>query len=132
LDVFSLRRLLHSGAFALVAATAQAADLVMVEQPGCVYCAEWNATLGPIYPKTPEGAFAPLQRVQKAALNESGIAFARPVVYTPTFVLVEDGAEIGRIEGYPGEDFFWAMLGLMLAAKTDYDPDRGAGGDELN
>lgn len=104
----------------------------MVEQPGCMYCAEWHAALGPIYPKTPEGAFAPLRLVQKAALNESGIAFARPVVYTPTFVLVEDGAEIGRIEGYPGEDFFWAMLGLMLQAKTDYDPRDGGARDELN
>ena len=104
----------------------------MVEQPGCTYCAEWHAVIGPIYPKTPEGAFAPLRLVQKAELNESGIAFARPVVYTPTFVLVEEGAEIGRIEGYPGEDFFWAMLGLMLAAKTDYDPVQRPGGDEVN
>ena len=34
--------------------------------------------------------------------------------FTPTFVLVEDGKEIGRIEGYPGEDFFWPMLGALL------------------
>lgn len=126
MHVFSLRRLLATGAFALAAATvtaADAAELVMVEQPGCTYCAEWHAVLGPIYPRTPEGAFAPLRRVQKAALNESGIAFDRPVVYTPTFVLIEDEAEIGRIEGYPGEDFFWAMLGLMLRGKAGYAPD---------
>lgn len=128
LDGFSPFRLLVSGAFALLTYAAEAADLVMVEQPGCVYCAEWNATLGPIYPKTSEGAYAPLVRLQKAALNESGIAFTRPVIYTPTFVLVEDGAELGRIEGYPGEDFFWAMLGLMLQAKTDYVPGAGADG----
>jgi hypothetical protein len=27
---------------------------------------------------------------------------------------VEDGREIGRIRGYPGEDFFWGLLGEMI------------------
>jgi hypothetical protein len=30
--------------------------------------------------------------------------------YTPTFVLAENGKEVGRIEGYPGEDYFWPRL----------------------
>jgi hypothetical protein len=34
--------------------------------------------------------------------------------YTPTFVVVQDGTEVGRIEGYPGEDFFWGLLGRIL------------------
>lgn len=37
-----------------------------------------------------------------------------PVIYTPTFVLVEHDSEIGRIEGYPGEDFFWSLLERLL------------------
>ncbi len=32
------------------------------------------------------------------------------MLFTPTFVLFDDGREIGRIEGYPGEDFFWGLL----------------------
>jgi hypothetical protein len=36
-------------------------------------------------------------------------------VFTPTFVLVEDGTEAGRIEGYPGEDFFWPLLAKLIA-----------------
>ena len=34
--------------------------------------------------------------------------------FTPTFVLVRDGQEIDRIEGYPGQDFFWSLLAMML------------------
>lgn len=30
--------------------------------------------------------------------------------YTPTFVLIDGGREVGRIEGYPGEAFFWGLL----------------------
>jgi hypothetical protein len=26
-----------------------------------------------------------------------------------------DGVEAGRIEGYPGEDFFWPLLADMIA-----------------
>jgi hypothetical protein len=27
---------------------------------------------------------------------------------------VENGKEVGRIRGYPGEDFFWGLLQLLL------------------
>ena len=37
-----------------------------------------------------------------------------PIRYTPTFVLIEDGKEIGRIEGYPGDEFFWVRLENLL------------------
>ena len=109
-------------AFAGMISAVQAADLVMVEEPGCVWCAQWEHDLGAIYPKTPEGKFAPLQHVQIRDTRKDTLGFAltRPVSFTPTFVLVEDGAEIGRIEGYPGEDFFWGLLEQMLINTTDY------------
>ena len=43
----------------------------------------------------------------------------------PTFVLVEDGRELGRIEGYPGEDFFWGLLGKLLE-KLPQNADQAA------
>jgi len=104
--------------FALPAVPSAAAEaelrLVMVEQPGCSYCLRWHDEIGPIYPKTPEGAAAPLERVLLQAPLPEGIDFEAPAVFTPTFVLVRNGTEIGRIEGYPGEDFFWGLLGRML------------------
>jgi hypothetical protein len=33
---------------------------------------------------------------------------------TPTFVLVHEGEEVGRLRGYPGDEFFWGLLGGML------------------
>ncbi len=38
-----------------------------------------------------------------------------PILYTPTFVLVAGGREIGRIEGYAGEHFFWGQLERLVA-----------------
>lgn len=88
--------------------------LVMIEQPGCHYCARWDAQIAPIYPRTAEGRAAPLIRLRLRAPLPAGMVFDRPAVFTPTFVLIENGRERGRIEGYPGEDFFWGLLGQML------------------
>lgn len=89
-------------------------QLLMFEEPGCVWCARWNADVGGEYPITPEGQAAPLVRLQlRDPLPDDLTLISRPR-YTPTFVVVRDGTEIGRIEGYPGEDFFWGLLGRIL------------------
>ena len=101
--------------------------LVMVEQPGCSYCARWNAEVAPEYPLTPEGRFAPLRRVDLRALP-GDLSFASRPVYTPTFVLMDDGVEVGRLEGYPGEDFFWGLLGRLLSRGDAAWATQGADG----
>lgn len=98
---------------ALAAGALQAAELVMVEEAGCPWCARWDEEIGVIYDKTEEGRRAPLRRVDIHALPDDLRLASRPQ-FTPTFVLVEDGVEIGRIEGHPGEDFFWPLLSRLL------------------
>ncbi len=88
--------------------------LVMVEEKGCIWCARWNTEIAPIYPKTPEGQAAPLRRIDIKSPLPDDLIFARSLYFTPTFVLVVDGKEASRIEGYPGEDFFWGLLERML------------------
>lgn len=88
--------------------------LIMVEEDGCMWCARWNEEVSAIYPKTPEGKAAPLERIDIRAPRPEDLTFARPLFFTPTFVLVIDRVEASRIEGYPGEDFFWGLLKQML------------------
>ena len=99
--------------------------LVMVEQPGCIYCERWDAEIGPAYPKTDEGQFAPLIRADLRKGPPDGITYARRVLFTPTFVLIDDGQEQARIEGYPGEDFFWPLLTQLLEENTGFVPAIG-------
>ena len=105
----------------LVAMPARAAELVMLEEVGCPWCEEWNERIGPIYPKTEEGRRAPLRRVDIHDPLPDDLAWMVPGNYTPTFVLVDDGREIGRIRGYPGEDFFWGLLGEIME-RLDSEP----------
>jgi len=88
--------------------------LLMAEEPGCVWCAAWNRELGHIYDKTGEGAAAPLRRFDITNPIPEDIVLSRAINFTPTFVLLIDGTEVSRLEGYPGEDFFWGLLGMML------------------
>lgn len=98
----------------LQTAAAHAAQLLMFEEKHCSYCERWEAEIGVMFHKTEESRRAPLERVDIHGARPEGITLASDVHYTPTFVLVSDGREIDRIEGYPGEDFFWAMLARML------------------
>ncbi|MCG3266617.1 hypothetical protein Yoon_02645 [Yoonia sp. I 8.24] len=90
------------------------ATLVMAEEPGCMWCARWHNEIGPIYPKTSEGQAAPLRRINILEATPDDITLERRVNFTPTFILLVDGVEQSRIEGYPEEDFFWGLLGMML------------------
>lgn len=97
-----------------LARMAHAAELVMFREDGCPYCAEWEREVGGIYPLTPEAARAPLRRIDMDTQRPPGLELDGGIRYTPTFVLVDGGREIGRITGYPGEASFWALLGEML------------------
>lgn len=83
----------------------------MIEEDGCAYCRRWHAEVGPGYPLSSEGKAAPL--VVRDRFDPQIRAFGR-VVYTPTFILIENGEERGRILGYPGADFFWTMIGDLI------------------
>jgi thioredoxin-related protein len=108
----------------LVGTMAQATELVMVEQAGCEWCARWNHEIAPAYPNSSEGKFAPLRRVDLRAMPDD-LVTVRRVTFTPTFLIVQNGKEITRLEGYPGEDFFWPVLNKLLTENTTYREDKG-------
>lgn len=97
------------------AGLAQGAELVMFDDPACVYCKRWLAEIGPGYPHTEEGQRAPLRRVYIRDQARSGLKLNAAVNATPTFVLADDeGLEVGRLTGYPGADYFYPLLGELL------------------
>jgi hypothetical protein len=93
---------------------AQAAELIMFEQKGCVWCEKFNREVAPAYARTGEGQRAPLRRVDIGAPLPGDLAFVRRERFTPVFVLVDQGREFGRIRGYPGDTFFWGLLANMI------------------
>ena len=114
-----------AGAAASTAGTAMAqsgrgnVELVMFDDPGCPYCRQWHREVGAAYRNSPEGRRAPLRQVMLRSGTPSDLKLVSPVRASPTFVLVLDGREVGRLLGYGGADFFWGQLeGLMKKLKA--------------
>jgi cytochrome c551/c552 len=103
-------------------ALSRAAELVMFEQGGCVWCAWWNREVGPVYDKTAEAKVLTLRRIDIGQQTAAGVTLAAPVIYTPTFVVVDNGREIGRITGFINNEAFWGLLDT-LAAKLERPPE---------
>ena len=113
LTIAALLSLLMSVFVAVSMARADAV-LLMVEEKWCEWCEQWNSDIGGIYAKTEEGKQAPLRRTDIHDPMPADVELKSRVHYTPTFILLSKGKEIGRIEGYPGEDFFWGLLQQLL------------------
>lgn len=88
--------------------------LMMVDQEGCVYCAAWDAEIGPGFGQSAEGKAAPLLRVDIDGPWPDGIVLDRRPSLTPTFILLRRGVELGRVEGYVGDTYFYPVLAEMM------------------
>lgn len=87
------------------------AVLVMIGDPGCPYCARFEREAAPGYRASEDGQLAPLVRRDR---HDTDVAFIPRIVYSPTFVMLVRGREVGRIVGYGGADLFWMQVaGLM-------------------
>ena len=110
-------------ALTLLASPAQSAELVLFEFDGCLWCEQWKSDVGPYYHDTAEGQAAPLRVVDLFDKRPKHLRRIRPVRATPTFVLVDEGRELGRITGYTGAREFWIDFRKMLdGIKPDTRP----------
>jgi hypothetical protein len=114
LEFLSRIALIGATLIALGAVDARAAELVMFEQAGCVWCETFDREIAPVYGKTDEGRRAPLRRIDIMRKTPQDLSFVEVERLTPLFVLIDNGREIGRIRGYPGEDNFWGLLGALI------------------
>jgi hypothetical protein len=105
----------------VLASAPNAAELVIFRRDGCPYCAAWEREIGTIYPLTGIAGRTPLRIVDLDLGSDAEVHTLSPIIYTPTFVLADEGEELGRIEGYAGDAFFWGQLDQLL---QKLQPDR--------
>jgi thioredoxin-related protein len=104
---------LLAAAFVFGTAQVSAAELIMYRRDGCPYCAAWDRQVGTGYSNSELGKVAPIRMIDIHA-TQPHIELKSPIIYTPTFVLIHDGREIGRIEGFSTNDFFYGMLTRLV------------------
>jgi len=90
------------------------AQLLMIEETNCPYCKRFNDEIAPAYPNTTEGKLAPLKRINLDDGWPDALSHINSESLTPTFILLQDNREVGRLHGYQGDEFFWFLLGELL------------------
>ena len=89
-------------------------QLLVAHDAACGDFARWQREIGPGYGASAAGRAAPLLEVAMDGPWPDGLALASRPRQTPTFILVDDGREIGRIEGYGDAAGFQARLTRLL------------------
>lgn len=95
--------------------TAQPQRLLMVGRDGCIHCRAWHAQIGPGYADSAAGKAAPLLIVDMDGPWPDGLVLARRPFVTPTFILLNGGVEVARVEGYALPERFYPAINDMLA-----------------
>ena len=89
--------------------------LIMVTSDYCPSCQAWELDVGKVYDKSPYATTLPLTRVEIGSKMPGGVTFEKPVVGTPTFLIIHNGQEIGRQNGYIDAEMFWWWLSEYTA-----------------
>ena len=100
----------------LVASTSYAADktaafeLVFVTSDHCPFCMAWEKEVGRSYDRSPYAKQAPLRRVDLQEIDTLLPDLKPKVIGTPTFLIMDEKIEIGRIQGFSSSEmFYWAL-----------------------
>ena len=100
----------------------RAMDLIMFESPSCGTCKLFKREVLPIYAASPAGQVFPLWVVEMG--SKLSFRINQPVTFTPTFVWVDNGVEVGRFSGYFGKAQFFNIVNRAANAQNHKNPGR--------
>jgi len=112
----TLRQLLIGASLVLFSFQASAMELVMIEQTICPFCKQFDDEVK--YSESETAKALPLRRIKLSDPWPQDLANISHDKLTPTFILVDNGKELGRLRGYPGKEGFWALLEKLMDGKN--------------
>ena len=99
----------------LVKAADSRGQLVMITSSHCPWCEAFEDDVGKGYDLTEEALVYPLRRHDFYKAMPDDLAHLTPATMTPTFIVMHNGVEVGRIIGYPGAELFWWRISEFTA-----------------
>lgn len=89
-------------------------ELVVFEHPDCTYCPIFRSRVVPRYQQSAHAAEVPLRFVDVTGAEADRLALNAPIRMVPTTVVMKDGREVDRIDGYWGTDNFLKMVAYII------------------
>jgi thioredoxin-related protein len=98
-----------------VPATAETMELVVMEAPGCVYCTLFRRDVLPSYTASQQAKDLPIRFVDLNDEAANALGLDGPIDVVPTFVVMKNNHEVGRIPGYMGPEFFFHSINHIIS-----------------
>jgi len=95
--------------------TGSALELVVLEAPGCTYCGLFRRDVLPSYQASERAKDMPIRFVDINDKAADALGLDAPIDIVPTFVVLKNNHEVGRIPGYTGPEFFFHTINNLLA-----------------
>ncbi|MDX2258463.1 MAG: hypothetical protein NW205_06045 [Hyphomicrobiaceae bacterium] len=92
-------------------------ELVVLEMPGCIYCGIFRRDVLPAYKASLRAGELPIRFIDINDRAAGDIGLAAPVDIIPTFVILENNEELGRIPGYVGPETFFHAVNHILSRR---------------
>ncbi len=89
-------------------------SLVVMEAPGCDYCEVFRRDVLPAYEASPRAKEMPVRFVDINDEAANLLGLDSPVDVVPTFVVLKNNKEIGRIPGYTDSEYFFHHINYLL------------------
>jgi hypothetical protein len=85
-------------------------EVIVFEIGGCKYCVAFRDNLGARYLSSTTNKAAPLRYVDIGQLDPTNFQLRADITTVPTIVVLQDGREVDRVEGYPLRDVLFEMV----------------------
>jgi len=85
-------------------------EVVVFETSNCLLCRLFRRDVAPRYARSRRHRMAPLRYIDVNPRRPPHPGLSEPLAMLPTAVIMKDGAEIARIEGYTGPELFFQMM----------------------
>ena len=95
---------------------ADSLELVVIEADGCIFCEIFRSDVLPAYEASEHGKQMPVKFVDINDMDTTHLEFKGAVDIVPTFIVVKDRREVGRISGYVGSENFFHSINYLLAS----------------
>lgn len=85
-------------------------EVIVFEIGGCKYCSAFRDNLAARYLASTTNQAAPMRFVDVGRLDPQSFHLRSDINTVPTIVLMQDGREIDRVEGYPLPEMLFGMV----------------------
>ena len=90
-------------------------ELIVVEAPGCTFCTVFRRDVLPSYQASERARSLPVRFIDVNDLAVAQLGLDSPINIVPTFVVIKNNKEIGRIPGYVGPENFYHTINYLLS-----------------